>query len=111
MHFKTPSDAIHARIALVPELLELMVDGGISSNKFVLQLLSDLLQRKIVSIGTQDVSALGAAYMAGLTVGLFKSLDHLQALNSAKTFTDPHVNNENIKRWYEGWKLAIKGNR
>ena len=92
------------------ELQQLMVDGGITSNKFVLQFLSDLLQREITNIGISDVSALGAAYMAGLKAGVFKDLNHLQSLNSDKTFIHPNKNNDKVKRCYAGWRLAIEGN-
>jgi len=88
-------------------LKELMVDGGITSNKFVLQLLSDLLERRITNIGMTDVSALGAAYLAGLKVGIFESLDHLKRLNSNKTFIEPKPNNSDVKRWYAGWRTVI----
>jgi len=91
------------------ELQELMVDGGITSNKFVLQFLSDLLQRQIINIGMPDVSALGAAYMAGLKAGIFKDLSHLQSLNSDKTFIYPNENSDNVKRWYAGWRAVIEG--
>jgi glycerol kinase len=89
------------------ELERLMVDGGITSNQFVLQFLADLLQRTIVTIGMPDVSALGAAYMAGLKAGVFSSIEHLNALNSNKTFIHP-AKNTTITQWYEGWKNALK---
>jgi len=92
------------------ELQELMVDGGITSNKFVLQFLSDLLQREIINIGMPDVSALGAAYMAGLKAGIFKDLNHLQLLNGDKTFIYPVENSANVKRWYAGWRSEIERN-
>ncbi len=88
-------------------LQELMVDGGITSNAFVLQFLSDLLERTIVNIGMADVSALGAAYLAGLKAGIFKSLDHLKTLNKDKTFIHPNADTADIKRWYQGWQSAI----
>ncbi|MDQ3844751.1 MAG: glycerol kinase GlpK [Bacteroidota bacterium] len=88
-------------------LQELMVDGGITSNGFVLQFLSDLLDRTIVNIGMPDVSALGAAYLAGLKAGVFKSLHQLKTLNSDKKLIYPN-NNSNIKEWYAGWQSVIK---
>ena len=89
------------------ELEELMVDGGITSNRFVLQFLADLLKRKIVTIGMQDVSGLGAAYMAGLKTGIYKSIEHLKTLNSNKNFVEPSEN-EKISGWYEGWKELVR---
>jgi glycerol kinase len=89
------------------ELKELMVDGGITSNKFILQFLSDLLERRIINIGMPDVSALGAAYMAGLKAGVYKNIEYLRTLNSNKSFVYP-VDNKKMNGWYEGWKTAIK---
>ena len=89
------------------ELQELMVDGGIIANKFVLQFLSDLLQRKIVNIGMPDVSALGAAYLAGLKAGVYNDLEHLKKLNVDKSVTMPQENKK-IKENYSGWQKAIK---
>jgi glycerol kinase len=90
------------------ELKELMVDGGITSNKFILQFLSDLLERRIVNIGMPDVSALGAAYMAGLKAGVYKGLEHLRSLNKDKTVIQPNLENNNVRTSYEGWKKVIK---
>ena len=89
------------------ELQELMVDGGITSNKFVLQFLADLLGRAIVNIGMPDVSALGAAYMAGLKAGVYSNLEHLRLLNSRKNYIHPELNAGKVQVWYEGWKSAI----
>ena len=88
------------------ELEQLMVDGGITSNKFVLQFLADLLQRTIVTIGMPDVSALGAAYMAGLKVGVYEGIEHLKTLNNNKSFVRPE-NNTKVGEWYEGWKANV----
>lgn len=90
------------------ELQELMVDGGITSNKFVLQMLSDLLERRIVNIGMPDVSALGAAYMAGLKAGIFENIEHLKRLNINKTVIEPRLITADVKRSYTGWKAAIR---
>jgi glycerol kinase len=89
------------------ELEQLMVDGGITSNKFVLQFLADLLQRTIVTIGIPDVSALGAAYMAGLKIGVYQGIEHLKILNSNKSFVYP-ADNTKVIDWYEGWRANIR---
>lgn len=88
-------------------LEQLMVDGGITSNRFVLQFLADLLQRTIVTIGMPDVSALGAAYMAGLKVGAYKNIEYLKTLNSNRGFVHP-TDNKKISGWYEAWKSICK---
>jgi len=92
------------------DLQQLMVDGGITSNSFVLQLLSDLLQTPVVRIGHADISALGAAYMAGLKAGIFLDLEHLKKLNVDKKTIAPQSNQTNVINNYEKWVSIIKSN-
>ncbi|CAN5608896.1 glycerol kinase GlpK [soil metagenome] len=89
------------------ELQQLMVDGGISSNSFVVQFLSDLLNKPVVNIGIPDVSALGAAYLAGLQQKIYKDLDHLSQLNRDKKILQP-TGDGKVEAWYKGWKEAIR---
>ncbi|WP_114781716.1 FGGY family carbohydrate kinase [Botryobacter ruber] len=88
-------------------LQELMVNGGITANKFVMQFLADLLERPVVNMGMPDVSALGAAYLAGLKAGVYESLDHLKSLNSDKSVTTPGEDVEKVKTYYKGWQAAV----
>jgi glycerol kinase len=87
-------------------LKQLMVDGGITANKFMIQFLSDLINKQVISIGMPDVSAMGAAYMAGLKKGIYKNLEHLQGLNADKVITAPSQKNKTAK-YYEGWQRLI----
>ena len=88
------------------ELEQLMVDGGIASNGFVLQFLADLLKRTIMTIGMADISALGAAYMAGLKSGIYDSIEHLQTLNRNRSIVLP-TDNKKINGWYGGWQVLV----
>ena len=87
-------------------LNQLMVDGGITGNRFVVQFLANQLNRKVVISSFPEVSALGAAYMAGLKVGLYSGLQQLQQLKVVKDTLVP-VDVERNKVWYQGWKKAI----
>lgn len=89
------------------DLKELMVNGGITSNNFVLQFLADLLNKKVVNMGMPDVSALGAAYLAGLKAGVYKDIDHLKILNSDKSLKSPSSNTELVKKYHKEWLSAI----
>ncbi len=91
-------------------LQQLRVDGGISANRFVMQFLADLLQTQVVNIGMQDVSALGAAYMAGLQQGVFTDIDHLAKLNIEKTTVHPGppADQEKATTMHQGWTKAIE---
>jgi glycerol kinase len=88
-------------------LTELKIDGGITSNKFVVQFLADLLDRKVSNIEISDVSALGAGYLAGLNAGVYKSIDQLKTFNQHSTSIGRGVNAEKVKRYYEGWKRIV----
>ncbi|MEO6230555.1 MAG: glycerol kinase GlpK [Ferruginibacter sp.] len=92
-------------------LQALMVDGGITSNEFVVQFLTDLLQKDVVTIGMPDVSALGAAYLAGLHTGVYKSVQHLKQLNSEKKLHHPQQDNSIVNNGYEGWVETIKNRK
>ena len=88
-------------------LTRLMADGGISANSFVTQFLADLLQKEVVTIGQPDISALGAAYMAGLTNGLYPGIDYLKELNNEKNVFAP-TNHETTEKYYQGWKESLR---
>lgn len=89
------------------KLHELNVDGGISANQFILQFLADLLDKPVFSIGMPDVSALGAAYLAGLKAGIYKDLAHLKDLQSESSTVRPGENQKKVKTWYAGWQEAL----
>lgn len=89
-------------------LSELKIDGGITSNKFVVQFLADLLERKVTNIKIADVSALGAGYLAGLDAGVYKNIDQLRTFNQDSTSTSAGADVEKVKGHYEGWKKMIQ---
>ena len=86
------------------QLQELMVNGGITANRFVVQFLANLLEKPVVNRGMPDVSALGAAYLAGLKAGIYKDLDQLKTLNAEKLTIRPA---HQPIAWYNGWKKVI----
>ena len=65
-------------------LTALNADGGITANDFVIHFLTDLLNKNVAAIGMPDVSALGAAYLAGLQAGVYESIENLKKLNTDK---------------------------
>jgi glycerol kinase len=93
-------------------LKELMADGGITSNQFVIQFLTDLLNKTVATIGMPDVSALGAAYLAGLQAGVYESINSLKKLNNDKIFYQPKAETGVMNKNYAGWQSTIKsGNK
>jgi glycerol kinase len=88
-------------------LSELKVDGGMTANSFLMQLIADLLGVKAVNIGLEEVSALGAAYMAGLGVGEFKSINDLAALHYSQKVFEPSEAAEQIQENHDAWQAMI----
>lgn len=91
--------------ALVP-LTSFRINGGISKNKFVMQMIADLQQTAITNSASPDASALGAAFLAGLTTGVYKDIEELEkCININKTY-EPGVNKE-VESYYKQWQLHI----
>ncbi|XP_041848737.1 putative glycerol kinase 5 [Melanotaenia boesemani] len=63
---------------------KIRVDGGVSSNDFIMQLTANLFGRKVVRPRHQEMSCLGAAFVAGLGAGFWKSREELKKLQSAE---------------------------
>lgn len=89
-------------------LKELMTDGGITSNSFVMQLLADLLGKNVACTAMPDVSALGAALLAGIGAGVYESMDALASLRTHSLGYRPGNAAEAVKA-YKGWQDAIAG--
>ena len=89
-------------------LVKLMVNGGITANHFVLQLIADVLECELIKQGMPDVSALGAAYLAGLHAGIFKNLDDISNLkNEPVGFTQSDEGNR-MQQYHQEWLSHIK---
>ncbi|RRN78094.1 glycerol kinase GlpK [Pseudoxanthomonas sp. SGD-10] len=90
-------------------LKELRVNGGITANKFVMQFLADLVQKEVLNIDFPDISALGAAYLAGLKVGVFRDINHLRTVKKHQ-LTPLSVDKSKVEKAYQGWLKAIANN-
>lgn len=89
-------------------LKSISINGGLTRNGFVIRFLSDLLALPLQKQKNPDVSALGAAYLAGLKCGVFESIEQLKKLNQSKTeVLIPNLNNNIVLKGYEGWKRII----
>jgi glycerol kinase len=93
---------------LQKKLSNLAVNGGISKNEFVVYFLSALLEMPLKKQINPDISALGAAYLAGLKIGVFKSLAHIQVLNQENIkYISSTGSFQNLKKKYEHWQELI----
>ena len=85
----------------------LNVDGGASANDFLMQFQSDILKKPLRRPENVETTALGAAYLAGLSTGFWESLDDLLALRSGDTVYLPDENDERLAARLAGWKQAV----
>ena len=90
------------------KLKELKVDGGVTANHFVMQFLANLLRTNVINIGLEEVSALGAACLAGLQQNIFSDIDQLKNLTTGRKRFSPNTDVEKVHASYEGWKKAVK---
>ncbi|ASI99230.1 glycerol kinase GlpK [Thermococcus celer] len=87
---------------------ELRVDGGATANDFLMQFQADILNRRVVRPVVKETTALGAAYLAGLAVDYWESLDEIRRLWRAERVFEPAMDGETRERLYRGWKEAVK---
>ncbi|MDC5803880.1 glycerol kinase GlpK [Vibrio europaeus] len=90
------------------KLANLRVDGGAVANNFLMQFQSDVLDTEVHRPKVTEVTALGAAYLAGLAVGYWNSIDELQNKAELDRTFEPHHDEEKRNRRYKGWKRAVK---
>ena len=90
------------------KLRELKVDGGITANRFVMQFLANLLKTNVINIGLEEVSAFGAACLAGLQQKIFSDIDQLKNLFTSKKEFSPNEDVKKVNVYYKGWRKAVK---
>ncbi|MCZ2800393.1 glycerol kinase GlpK [Vibrio alginolyticus] len=90
------------------KLANLRVDGGAVANNFLMQFQSDVLNTEVHRPQVTEVTALGAAYLAGLAVDYWDSIDELQNKAVLDRTFEPHDDEEKRNRRYKGWKRAVK---
>lgn len=90
------------------ELKALKVDGGASNNNFLMQFQSDILNVKIDRPKIVETTALGAAYLAGLAVGFFKSKEDIKKRWVCDREFTAKMNEETREKSYKGWKKAVE---
>ncbi|MEG0254802.1 MAG: glycerol kinase GlpK [Vagococcus sp.] len=86
----------------------LKVDGGAAKNDMLMQFQSDILDTDVTRAPNLETTALGAAYLAGLAVGVWKDLDELRAFQGEGDTFKPNMASEERDDLYSGWKEAVK---
>lgn len=86
----------------------LRIDGGMVVNNWLSQRLSDILGVPVDRPTVTETTALGVAYLAGLQVGLFKSLEEVSTLWHCERTFAPAMEKERRDALYEGWLDAVR---
>ena len=90
------------------ELCELKVDGGAARNNLLMQFQSDLLDTRVIRPQVTETTALGAAYLAGLAVGYWDSIDDIKQQWQAEHVFEPTEERESIDKAVDGWHDAVR---
>jgi glycerol kinase len=86
----------------------LFADGGASRNRELMQFQADMLQTPVIRSECADLSAIGAALLAGLATGFWKSLSELEALPRRYTRFEPDMNASRRDELLSGWRDAVR---
>jgi len=89
------------------KLKELRVDGGASANNLLMQLQADLLNVPVVRPRVTETTALGAAYLAGLAVGFWKSREDIARQWQVDRRFTPSMKSAARKQITSGWERAL----
>jgi len=98
-------DAVAAGAAPVSEL---RVDGGACINDLLMQFQADLLGIAVVRPAVIETTALGAAYLAGLSTGVYSSKSELSALWRAERRFEPAMDRARAEERMAGWAHAVR---
>lgn len=90
------------------EIKELRVDGGATANNLLMQLQSDILQKKVLRPSVLETTALGAAYFAGLAVGYWESVETIKKNWQVERAFEPGQSHGWRKQKIMGWMKAVQ---
>jgi glycerol kinase len=89
-------------------LHRLRVDGGAASNDFLMQFQADLLGVPVERPAMVETTAIGAAHLAGLAVGFWRSSKELAAMRRAHRLFRPRMAADRREALYRGWREAVR---
>jgi glycerol kinase len=87
---------------------ELRVDGGATANNLLMQFQSDVLQVPVIRPTVYETTALGAAYLAGLAVGYWASVEDIQQQWQVDKRFTPSMKDGQAAELLKGWQRAVK---
>lgn len=89
----------------------LKVDGGATANKFLMQFQADILNINVNKPEILETTALGAAYLAGLSTGYWENKEEIRKTHQLKEIYKPKMEKELRNKYLFGWKTAINATK
>jgi glycerol kinase len=86
----------------------LRADGGATANGFLMQFQADLLGTEVHVAAESEATAVGAAALAGLGVGVWREPDELRRLIPSGTTFEPRMGPNEVAALREGWRRALE---
>ena len=93
------------------EIGDIKVDGGASVSVPIMQFQSDITGKRLLKPVIAETTALGAAFLAGLAVGFWKSLDELKSSWVLDRVYEPKMERAEAERLIKGWRKAVKSTK
>ena len=98
-------EAMQADSGHIPDIIR--ADGGMMNNSFVCQFLADMLGKSVEIPKNTEITAMGAAYLAGLQVGVYNDLGDISKQRQYERRYTPQINSGRRQELYDGWKTAV----
>ncbi len=89
----------------------LRVDGGPTRNNFLMQFQANILHGEVERLSIEEVSGLGAAFLAGLATGFWKDPEEIESLRKTDKVFLPEMNMNETETLYKGWQNAVAKSR
>jgi len=86
---------------------ELNVDGGASRDSFLMQFQADILKKRVYRPLNAETTALGAAYLAGLATGMWKSKAEIKEKRNSDVIFTPNMDEKQRRELLRGWEKAV----
>lgn len=86
---------------------ELRVDGGATGNNLLLQFQTDIFGFPVVRPNVQEITALGAAYLAGLAIGFWENIEELKNQWSINKTFNPEMETKKVEKLLKKWHKAV----
>jgi len=104
-------DLVEAMAAAGQRTEVLRVDGGGTANRFLMQFQSDVLGLPVEVAAIRETTALGAAFLAGLAVGVWKTTDELRTKRAIAARYEPKMSDDQREHLYADWQRAVERSR